>query len=402
MTMPLKLDIELGRSRPMALQRLYSQENKFKKNPEFKAKYHKFMDEYEQLGHMRLASPLAADQPHYYLPHHAVAIERKFRVVFDGSAKTSNGRSLNDIQYTGPRLQKDLAEIVMKFRTGRVAISADICKMFRQVEIEKCHWNYQRIVWRKDPRQPIRDYWLTVVTYGEAASPYPAVKALQRCAYDNAAEMPMVSQVVLKDFYMDDLMTAVENEEEGVQLKSGLVEMLRRGGFELAKWRSNNAAIAEEIEESKVVEDPDSTSVLGLIWNFVSDTFQFKVHSSELPDVITKRYITSEAAKIFDPQGWLLPFTILAKLFIQSCWKKGIQWDDALPTDLKMAWIQFHGELARFEFPDGSRQQMIAKFKFICLPMRRLRHMAWLPTYEYSLREIGTQGCYARAAGLHR
>ena len=49
-----------------------------------------------------------------YLPHQAVirnpSTTTKLRVVFDAAAKTSNGRSLNDIMMVGPRLQKDILE----------------------------------------------------------------------------------------------------------------------------------------------------------------------------------------------------------------------------------------------------------------------------------------------------
>jgi len=42
----------------------------------------------------------------YFLPHHAVfketSTKTKTRVVFDGSAKTSNGLSLNHILQVGP------------------------------------------------------------------------------------------------------------------------------------------------------------------------------------------------------------------------------------------------------------------------------------------------------------
>lgn len=112
----LKPDQQLGTSKPMALRRFYGLENRFKKNPELKQAYVQFMREYEQLGHMRLADPLDPTRQHYYIPHHAVAIEKKFRVVFDASAKTSSGKALNDIKYVGPRLQSDLTDIVMSFR----------------------------------------------------------------------------------------------------------------------------------------------------------------------------------------------------------------------------------------------------------------------------------------------
>jgi hypothetical protein len=61
--------------------------------------YHKFLKEYEELGHMEPIKSQAVRNTCYYLPHHPVfkeTIFTKTRVVFDGSAKTSNGVSLND------------------------------------------------------------------------------------------------------------------------------------------------------------------------------------------------------------------------------------------------------------------------------------------------------------------
>jgi hypothetical protein len=57
----------------------------------------------------------------FYLPHPAVITEgpktSKLRFVFDGSAKSSNGRSLNDALLKGPTIQQDLFSIITRFRT---------------------------------------------------------------------------------------------------------------------------------------------------------------------------------------------------------------------------------------------------------------------------------------------
>lgn len=80
-------------------------------------------------------------QGKYYMPHQAViretSLTTKVRVVFDASSKTSNGKSLNDIMHTGPKLQKDIFDIITKWRTSRFVISADVEKMFRQINIDK-------------------------------------------------------------------------------------------------------------------------------------------------------------------------------------------------------------------------------------------------------------------------
>ncbi|XP_049315839.1 uncharacterized protein LOC125779244 [Bactrocera dorsalis] len=100
---PFKKHKELKESRKKAVARIISMEKKFSK---LKEEYIKFIKEYIDLGHMRKVDDKQKGK--YYFPHQAVIPENnittKLRVVFDASAKTSNGRSLNDIMCTGPKL----------------------------------------------------------------------------------------------------------------------------------------------------------------------------------------------------------------------------------------------------------------------------------------------------------
>lgn len=96
------------------------------------------MREYIDLGHMCAVSDQHGDPSQvYYIPHHAVTA--KFRVVFNASARTTNGTSLNDTQLVGPAIQELLVNIILRFRRYAVALSGDIEKMFRQVRIDERH-----------------------------------------------------------------------------------------------------------------------------------------------------------------------------------------------------------------------------------------------------------------------
>lgn len=189
------------------------------------------MLEYETLGHMQVADELDKSKPHYYVPHHSV--RGKFRVVFDASMKTSNGRSLNDLQLVGPKLQPDLFDLMLQFRAGQVAITADVKKMYRQVRIHPEQWDYQRIFWRADPEEDLKEYQLLVVTYGLASAGYNAVKAMNQCAADHVVEFPLAAQLVRKSFYMDDLLLSTDSVGEAMEVRSQIEGALRKGGFEL-------------------------------------------------------------------------------------------------------------------------------------------------------------------------
>lgn len=76
---------------------------------------------------------LALGPGKYYIPHYAV-VKRdgdtsKLRAVFDESAKSSSGVSLNDILCVGPKLQNDISELLLTFRLCKYIFIADIVKM---------------------------------------------------------------------------------------------------------------------------------------------------------------------------------------------------------------------------------------------------------------------------------
>lgn len=99
---PEKLKM-LGDTRLTALRRFYSLKRRLSRDSCLGAQYRQFMQEYSDLGHMKLMDLVRNDEqlPPYYLSHHCVlrpASETiKLRVVFDGSCKSSTGIALNDI-----------------------------------------------------------------------------------------------------------------------------------------------------------------------------------------------------------------------------------------------------------------------------------------------------------------
>lgn len=346
-TIPLNPDDQqLGESRKTALRRFYMLENRLKKNPELAAKYIEFMREYESQGHMRPVDiKLDPGGPLCFLPHHAVL--SKFRVVFDASAVTSNGKSLNSIQLAGPKLQPDLLKTIINFRAGRVAFSADIKKMFRQVQVHRDQWNLQRIFWRESPHDPLVEYWLTVVTYGMTASSYNAVRALIQCAEDYANVYPRAAEIVKNNFYMDDMLACADTEEDALVEKKDVTAMLKEGGFELAKWVSNSPRMMDDSldVERKSLQMEESPSILGLKWDHVSDHLMIKVNLRPQPKNMTKRQLASECARIFDPLKLLSPATVLAKQFLKALWELRIGWDERIPEDLQKKWEEYYKDL---------------------------------------------------------
>ena len=159
----------LGESRSQAHSRFLSNERSIIKRGIYKD-FQAVVQQYLDLGHAEPVPPEEEEPARsFYLPMHSVCKESststKLRVVFDGSALTTSGHSLNSSLLVGPQLQPSLGIILMKFRTYPVALNADISKMYRAVELTPADRDLHRFLWRASPEQPIRTYRMTRVTF---------------------------------------------------------------------------------------------------------------------------------------------------------------------------------------------------------------------------------------------
>ncbi|GFW74752.1 integrase catalytic domain-containing protein [Trichonephila clavipes] len=243
----------------------------------------------------------------YYLPHHAVLRDSsttKLRVVFDASAKSTSGYSLNDILMVGPRVQRDVNPILLSFRTFQIAVCAYLESMFRQIRISSEDTNWQRILWRDNPKETMKEYRLTTVTYGTSCVPYLSTRTLTQHAFDERERYPLASFATLHHFYVNDLLSGAETEKEAVELVWQLKEMMRKGGFNLRKWQSNSETVIKEVAENKDlkrVQIDEEIKILGIQWNPKSDFFSFSVSLLEERCIYSKRDVLSEIARVFDP-----------------------------------------------------------------------------------------------------
>lgn len=337
--MPFNCKIKmLGKSKKLALQQFFAMENRMKRNNEFAAKYKLFMLEYEALGHMQLIHETS--EGGYYTPHHGVLSSGKFRVVFNASAKTTSGTSLNETQLTGEKLQKDLFLILINFRKFKIGITADIEKMYRQVLIHPDDRKYQKILWRPEEGEPVRVYELKTVTYGHTCAPHCAIRALVQCADDNEKQYPMGARLIKENFYVDDLLAGADNEHEVSQIKTELTNVLRLGGFNITKWKSNG-----NFQESIEFKEGEEPSILGLHWNLKTDKFFFKLRGSTETGVWTKRKILAKIGKMYDPNGYVGPVIMRGKIIIQELWKDKLDWDEEVHGEVKKKWEKFNDDL---------------------------------------------------------
>ncbi|GBL95266.1 hypothetical protein AVEN_100252-1 [Araneus ventricosus] len=127
-SLPLKENIQLGNSIQIAKQRLDSLWKRVNKDSSMANLYCNFMKEYKELGQMQKKDN--SDNVKYVLPHHGVyradSSTTKLRVVFDTSAASTSGVSLNNCLMKGGVVQDDLFSILLRFRKNKVVFTADV------------------------------------------------------------------------------------------------------------------------------------------------------------------------------------------------------------------------------------------------------------------------------------
>ena len=354
---PSMSSFQLGESRSMALKLLLQMERKRNANPVFNQGYIKFMREYETLNHMELVpeNEIEIDTKNsFYLPHHAVLKETsattKLRVVFNGSAKSSTGKSLNDLLALGPKIQDNLFDLLCRFRTYPFVLTADIEKMYRQVLISPEHRDFSRILWRYSTDEKIQTFRLNTVTYGTKSASFLAIRALQQVAIENKTRFPTASRAILNDFYVDNLATGSFSYENTQNLLEEINKITSSGGFPLRQWCSNQPELIKHLPESSLEQvsflenSEDGIHMLGINWSPKPDIlcFSYTPFSMEY----TKRAILSNISKIFDPLGLLSPIIIRSKIFLQNLWLKKLDWDQELDEESKINWKTIREDLS--------------------------------------------------------
>ena len=342
--------------RMIAVERFYKLETRLLKNPSLRESYNAFMRDYIESGHMtEIPSSDERSSQCYYIPHHCVTSQSstttKLRVVFDASARDGVGLSLNDTQLTGPKLQADIFGILVRFRLHSVVFTTDIRQMYRNILVAEKHKDFQRIVWRFCPDEPLKEYRLNTVTYGVSSSPFLALRTIKELADTDGKSFPKAAQVLDKDIYVDDIPTGTPSIEEALELQSELISLMSQGGFELRKWASNRPELLNHLPKEHCLAQPSSfdadseavVKILGINWDSVSDSFSYKVNSTN--EQCTKRTILSKLSRVFDPLGLLSPVTFLAKYLVQRLWLLGLDWDQEPPEDILSLWAQFCAQL---------------------------------------------------------
>ncbi|KAG1664783.1 Zinc finger protein 271 [Nymphon striatum] len=192
------------------------------------------------------------------------------------------------------------------------------------------------------------------VTFGINCSPF----LLSATIRHHLSRFPpsFVINELSENLYVDDFLSGADSKFEAQELFSQANQVMKGAGMILTKWSSNNSSIIGE--DNKELQN--FKKVLGMSWDSVSDCFTFV--GVDLPDIevvrYTKRVVLSLIARVFDPLGLVLPFTVTAKFLFQDIWRLGLNWDDDLPSECQESFKRWLIELHTLQEVSVPRQYL--------------------------------------------
>ena len=186
---------------------------------ELEKAYSKVIDDYKEKGYISKVNESDTKEK-WYLPHFPVIKTdketTKARVVFDASAK-ENGISMNDIIYIGPKLERDLVEVLVRFRRFPVALVCDVAQLYLCISTAPKDLPYHWFLWRDLNQNQVPDHYeFNRLVFGVSTCPFQAQFVTQMHAKKNKKLYPRAAETVLESACMDDSMDSTGTEEEGI------------------------------------------------------------------------------------------------------------------------------------------------------------------------------------------
>ena len=298
------------------------------------------------------------DTPVCYLPHFGVykPSTKKLRIVYDAKSKPFKGSlSLNDCLEKGPNLMNSLVRILLCFRKGKFAAKADIEKAFLQVGISPKDRDLCRIVWIIDEKVYI--YRFNRLCFGLSCSPFLLHAVMHHTLLDSEIDQETRDHII-SSFYVDDSVYSDKTLKGLLSKRTTAIDSFHKAGMPLRDWNSNNPeaqAIFSSEESNK--DMPAEETVLGLLWNLLSDTIG--VNHKRVLELVgqlpaTKRTLWSFVHSLYDPLGLIAPYTIQAKFLCNEISKVVKGWDDKIPVELAQKvtdWMEDYKNLEDFRVP---------------------------------------------------
>ena len=313
----------------------------------------------------------ASEWDGYYLPWSTVCKETSLttpaRQVFNASARTPGGLSLNQVLAKGQNLLPKIFQVLTNFRSKKDGFIGDISMAYNSIKLTKEYYCFQKYLWREgcDPSAELMEFVIITLIYGVICSGGMMQAGIEKLA-DHAIEFFKEHEdgahVLKKAVYVDDVAQPADSPEESRRLANSVEFTLDLGSMGVKAFTFVGSPPSD-----KVSADGRSVGVLGYTWWPVEDELSIaikplffgKMKRGKTPSSVTgnvrealkgsfdRRTITGKAASVFDPLGLTTPITARFKMNLSEIVNLRLGWDDPIPDKYLDVWINNLDDMQR-------------------------------------------------------
>ena len=297
----------------------------------------------------------------YFIPWRTVyndgSISTPCRLVFDASSKTPGGESLNGVLAKGQNRLAKLQHLLVRFRLGAEAVTADISMAYNGTRLRPEHLKFQKYLWKENlcPTSPTEVRVVATLIYGVKPSGQQCQVSLEKLSdfFLEKKQCLAGANALKNSTYVDDIISGQETREECRQVADEISKILAKGSMAVKAFTFSGQQPSE-----KVSADGTNVGLAGYLWAPKGDHIQLDIGPPRLgkarrgrrPDPVagefktalascfTKRVLTGLVASVFDPIGLATPITAGLKLDLHELCKLQLDWDDVVPLELLSKW----------------------------------------------------------------
>ena len=435
-TLPFVEDpvMKLQHNRFIAEKVLQSQQKMFSRDPSMREDAVKSHQKLLDRGHVIAASELSAEFKRavestpgagYFIPWRTVynegSVSTPCRIVFDASSKTPGGESLNGILAKGQNRLVKLQHLLIKFRHGQAAVTADISMAYNGTRLRPEHLAYQKYLWqdRLDPTAPVKIMHVATLIYGVKSSGQQCQAGIEKLAdhYLEAGTHMLGATALKETTYVDDILSSQDSPTQCKIVAADIEVVLEKGSMAVKAFSYSGRPPSE-----KVSADGVHVGLAGYLWATQEDVIKLDVGPVRLgqmrrgkrPDPVagdlkaalgrtfTKRVLTGLVASVFDPLGLVTPVTAGLKLDLHDLCVLHLDWDDPVPVELLDKWVanvEKIQELAGLQFQRTIIPEDAANLDVeLLVATDASQNIGVVAVYARVLRQSGEYSCQLVAA----
>ena len=255
-------------------------------------------------------------------------------------------------------------------REGKYLIKGDLQEMFHQIVMRKEDRDSLRFLFRKSPNEKVQILRMRVMIFGSKSSPTTSQFVKNKVTEPFLNSHPEASNDIINKTYVDDVITSINNLELGKSLINDVRKILKTGGFNLVKLKSNHDEILDtvrkhlspdDLKNEKLFSNDKVEKLLGYNVNFHTDELSIALTLEKIPENIlnckdkpTKKQVLQLCMSVFDPIGFSEFIISKFKLIYHWMIKEKYEWNQLMSDEHFAIWkkcISWLKELVNIKIP---------------------------------------------------